>query len=140
MRVDHHADEDVVEALADPDRAVANRAGTRSCVRRSGRAVRTTAGPASKPPRPLFCGEAHRQGDGTDDVIGYGRDGGEVHLSTLGRFAAGRDGGPEPRLALESAGFRWIDDAGGSIRVTGPGGTASAAATLGKGAPFSDGS
>ncbi|MFJ3202723.1 hypothetical protein [Streptomyces sp. NPDC086989] len=33
MRVRHHAGEDVVEALADPDRAVVNRAGTRSCVR-----------------------------------------------------------------------------------------------------------
>ncbi|MEV6583155.1 hypothetical protein AB0M92_33925 [Streptomyces sp. NPDC051582] len=82
-------------------------------------AALTAAGLAPKPP--VSCGEARHQGDGTYDVIGYGPGGGEVHVSTLCRFAAGRGGEPHVRRALESAGFRWIDDAVGSIRVTGLG-------------------
>ncbi|MFJ3833283.1 hypothetical protein ACIPWI_35805 [Streptomyces sp. NPDC090046] len=79
-------------------------------------AALTAAGLAPKPP--VSCGEAHRQGEGTYDVIGYGESGGEVHISTLGRFAADHDEDPDVRRALESAGFRWIHDAVGSIRVT----------------------
>ncbi|MFG2981742.1 hypothetical protein ACGFYQ_10865 [Streptomyces sp. NPDC048258] len=76
----------------------------------------TAAGLAPKPP--VSCGEANRQGDGTYDVIGYGESGGEVHISTLGRFAADHDDDPAVRRALESAGFRWIDHEVGSIQVT----------------------
>ncbi len=54
-------------------------------------------------------------------MIGYGEGDGEVHLSTLGRFAAAHDDDPAVRRALESAGFRWIDHAVGSIQVTGLG-------------------
>ncbi|MFG2712350.1 hypothetical protein ACGFX2_17620 [Streptomyces goshikiensis] len=82
-------------------------------------AALTAAGLAPKPP--VSCGEAHRQGDGTYDVIGYGENGGEAHISTLGRFAADGDDDPDVRRALEAAGFRWIDQAVGSIRVTGLG-------------------
>ncbi|MEU9036070.1 hypothetical protein AB0D45_14380 [Streptomyces sp. NPDC048352] len=82
-------------------------------------AALTAAGLAPKPP--VSCGDAHGQGDGTYDVIGYGEDDGEVHLSTLGRFASGHDDEPAVRHALEAAGFRWIDGAVGSIEVTGLG-------------------
>lgn len=92
-------------------------------------AALTAAGLAPKPP--VSCGEAHRQGGGTYDVIGYGGDGGEdgverehgreLHLSTLGRFATDDDDDPVARRALEGAGFRWIDQAVGSVRVTGLG-------------------
>ncbi|MFD9334381.1 hypothetical protein ACFWBF_08180 [Streptomyces sp. NPDC060028] len=79
----------------------------------------TAAGLAPKPP--VSCGDAHRQGGGTYDVIGYGESGGEVFISTLGRFATDDDDDPAVRRALESAGFRWIDQAVGAIRVTGLG-------------------
>ncbi|MFD9357749.1 hypothetical protein [Streptomyces sp. NPDC060031] len=79
----------------------------------------TAAGLAPKPP--VSCGDAHRQGGGTYDVIGYGDGGGEVFISTLGRFAADHDEDPAVRGALEPAGFRWIDQAVGAIRVTGLG-------------------
>ena len=72
-------------------------------------------------PRPaVSCGDAHRQGGGTYHVIGYGGLGGgrEVLVSTLGRFAGGHGDDPAARAALEAAGFRWIDGATGSIRVT----------------------
>ncbi|MFD3555335.1 hypothetical protein ACFWWA_25035 [Streptomyces goshikiensis] len=82
-------------------------------------AALTAAGLAPKPP--VSCGEAHRQGDGTYDVIGYGENGAEVHISTLGRFAADHEDDPDVRRALEAAGFRWIDHAVGSVRVTGLG-------------------
>ncbi|MFF4452581.1 hypothetical protein [Streptomyces goshikiensis] len=82
-------------------------------------AALTAAGLAPKPP--VSCGEAHRQGDGTYDVIGYGENGAEVHISTLGRFAADHNDDPDVRRALEAAGFRWIDHAVGSVRVTGLG-------------------
>ncbi|MGW7456811.1 hypothetical protein [Streptomyces sp. NPDC054797] len=76
----------------------------------------TAAGLAPQPP--VSCAEVHRQGDGTYDVIGYGESGGEVHISTLGRFAADENDDPAVRGALESAGFPWIDPAVGSIEVT----------------------
>lgn len=82
-------------------------------------AALTAAGLAPK--APVSCGEANSQGDGTYDVIGYGEGDGEVHISTLGRFAAGHDDDPVVRRALETAGFRWIDHAVGSVRVTGLG-------------------
>ncbi|WP_405527246.1 hypothetical protein OG592_06100 [Streptomyces avidinii] len=82
-------------------------------------AALTAAGLAPKPP--VSCGDANQQGDGTYDVIGYGEGDGEVWISTLGRFAADWNEDPDVRRALESAGFRWIDDAVGSIRVTGLG-------------------
>ncbi|MGW7436952.1 hypothetical protein [Streptomyces sp. NPDC054849] len=82
-------------------------------------AALTAAGLAPK--APVSCGEANSQGDGTYDVIGYGAGDREVHISTLGRFAADHDDDPAVRRALETAGFRWIDPAVGSVRVTGLG-------------------
>ncbi|WP_405569458.1 hypothetical protein OG317_12180 [Streptomyces sp. NBC_01167] len=69
------------------------------------------------PGQPVSCGEHHQQGDGTYHVIAYGG-GKEVCVSTLGRFATGHDTDPAARQALESAGFRWIDEATGAIPVT----------------------
>ncbi|MFJ7154293.1 hypothetical protein ACIQUQ_05090 [Streptomyces sp. NPDC101118] len=81
-----------------------------------------------RPRPPLSCGEAHRQGGGTYHVIGYGDEPAgprgdlpEVHISDLGRFAAGHGEDPAVRGALEAAGFRWIDDAVGDLVVTGLG-------------------
>ncbi|MFI1279503.1 hypothetical protein ACH4U5_01855 [Streptomyces sp. NPDC020858] len=83
-------------------------------------AALTAAGLA--PRTPVSCGEANQQGDGTYHVIGYGEGGGsEVFISTLGRFAGDHEDDPAARAALEAAGFRWIDGATGSIRVTGLG-------------------
>ncbi|MBT2442898.1 hypothetical protein J7E93_22875 [Streptomyces sp. ISL-36] len=92
-------------------------------------ATLTAAGLAPKPP--VSCGEHHQQGGGTYHVIecgegfesGEGGEGGEYELfiSTLGRFATagpGADIDLVARRALESAGFRWIDDSTGAIRVT----------------------
>ncbi|WP_046780163.1 hypothetical protein [Streptomyces yangpuensis] len=74
------------------------------------------------PRTPLSCGEAHRQGNGTYHVIGYGEDGGnEVFISTLGPFAGDHEDDPAARAALEAAGFRWIDGTTGAVRVTGLG-------------------
>ncbi|MFG2626851.1 hypothetical protein [Streptomyces sp. NPDC048473] len=42
----------------------------------------------------------------------------ELFISTLGRFATGDDAGLVARQALEAAGFRWIDETTGAIRVT----------------------
>jgi hypothetical protein len=75
----------------------------------------TAAQLAPRPPVP--CGEHHQQGDGTYHVIEYG--GGQLYVSTLGPFATGDDDAPVARLALESAGFRWIDGVTGAIEVTG---------------------
>ncbi|MGW6945856.1 hypothetical protein [Streptomyces xanthophaeus] len=73
-------------------------------------------------PRPaVSCGDAHRQGGGTYHVIGYGAKGREVLISTLGPFAGNHEDDPAARAALEAAGFRWIDAATGSVRVTGLG-------------------
>ncbi|MFD3696323.1 hypothetical protein ACFWUZ_09190 [Streptomyces sp. NPDC058646] len=79
-------------------------------------AALSAAGLAPRPP--LSCGEANRQGGGTYHVIGYRGDGSEVLISTLGRFAGDHDEDPAARAALEAAGFRWIDAATGSVRVT----------------------
>lgn len=79
-------------------------------------AALTAAGLAPSPP--LSCGDAHRQGGGTYHVIGYGGAGQEVLISTLGRFASDHEDDPAARAALEAAGFRWIDGATGSVRVT----------------------
>ncbi|MGW6983082.1 hypothetical protein ACWGE1_27225 [Streptomyces sp. NPDC054932] len=79
-------------------------------------AALTAAGLAPEPP--VSCGEYNHQGDGTYDVIRYGASDGRVYISTLGRFASDDDDNPDVRHALESAGFRWIDHAVGSIRVT----------------------
>jgi hypothetical protein len=82
-------------------------------------AALTAAGLA--PSAPVSCGEYHQQGGGTYHVIRCGRD--EFFLSTLGRFATDSDADPDNaravREALEGAGFRWIDDTTGAIRVTG---------------------
>ncbi len=69
------------------------------------------------PGKPVDCGEHHQQGGGTYHVIAYGG-GKQLCVSTLGRFAAGDDTDPAARRALESAGFRWIDDTTGAVRVT----------------------
>jgi len=75
----------------------------------------TAAGRLPQPP--VSCGEYHRQGGGTYHVIKF--DGGALLVSTLGRFATGRDVDAGVRQALESAGFRWIDEAVGAITVDG---------------------
>ncbi|THV40939.1 hypothetical protein [Glycomyces buryatensis] len=69
------------------------------------------------PKPPVSCGEEHSQGDGTYHVIEHR--GGSVCVSTLGRFVTGDDANTVARDALEAAGFRWIDQALGSITVTG---------------------
>ncbi|MFB6820729.1 hypothetical protein ACFCXA_03945 [Streptomyces virginiae] len=79
-------------------------------------AALTAAGLAPKPP--ISCGEDNGSGDGTYDVIRYGESGDAVFLSTLGPFAAGEDDRPDVRRALESAGFRLLDDAVRAIQVT----------------------
>ncbi|MGW2085307.1 hypothetical protein [Streptomyces sp. NPDC001880] len=77
----------------------------------------TAAGLAPQPP--VFCSEYHRQGSGTYHVIRFGENGSEISVSFLGRFASSYEPEPAARAALESAGFRWIDQATGAIRVTG---------------------
>ncbi|MFF3175748.1 hypothetical protein ACFVQ0_24330 [Streptomyces sp. NPDC057900] len=78
-------------------------------------AALTAAGQAPGPPVP--CGEYHHQGGGTYHVIECG--GSEVWVSTLGRFVTGSGTDAAARDAVESAGFRWIDETTGAIRVTG---------------------
>lgn len=73
-----------------------------------------TAGLAPKPP--VCCGEYNEQGSGTYHVIECGES--ELFISTLGRFASGDDTDLTARQALESAGFRWIDETTRAIRVT----------------------
>ncbi|MGW7362716.1 hypothetical protein ACWGI8_04620 [Streptomyces sp. NPDC054841] len=74
----------------------------------------TTAGLA--PGTPVSSGDDNQQGDGTYYVIPYGDT--KLYVSSLGPFATDDDDDPVARRALESAGFRWIDHATGSIRVT----------------------
>ncbi|WP_433175427.1 hypothetical protein [Actinoallomurus sp. CA-150999] len=74
----------------------------------------TAAGLTPKPP--LSCGEHNQQGGGTYHVIEFGES--ELFISALGRFAGGADTDLIARQALESAGFRWIDETTGAIRVT----------------------
>ncbi|NED83717.1 hypothetical protein G3I76_26925 [Streptomyces sp. SID11233] len=78
-------------------------------------AALTAAGPVPEPPVP--CGEHNHQGGGTYHVIGWGES--EVWVSTLGRFVTGAATDVAARNALASAGFRWIDETTGAIRVTG---------------------
>ncbi|WP_432043018.1 hypothetical protein [Streptomyces cadmiisoli] len=78
-------------------------------------AVLTEAGLAPMPP--VSCGEHNQQGGGTYHVIEFGES--ELSISTLGRFATGADTDLTARQSLESAGFRWIDETTGAIRVTG---------------------
>ncbi|WP_329274536.1 hypothetical protein [Streptomyces sp. NBC_00691] len=78
-------------------------------------AALTAAGLEPRPP--VSCGEDHQQGDGTYHVIETG--GGRLLISTLGPFATGeQEAHDAARRALESAGFRWIDEETGAIRVT----------------------
>ncbi|MFI1936191.1 hypothetical protein ACH44C_03180 [Streptomyces purpureus] len=86
-----------------------------------GSAVSALAAAGLAPRPPVSCGEANQQGGGTYHVIGYGEDGGEVFVSTLGRFAGDYEDDPVVREALEGAGLRWIDGSTGAIRVTGLG-------------------
>ncbi|MFF7176987.1 hypothetical protein [Streptomyces sp. NPDC008121] len=91
------------------------------------RRARTALTAAGLGPRhPVSAGEHHQQGEGTYHVIECGE--GRVLISTLGRFATGDghddgagEGAPRARAALEGAGFRWIDQVTGSVRVTGLG-------------------
>ena len=69
------------------------------------------------PEPPVSCGEVYHQGGGTYHVIGY--EGGEIFVSTLGRFVTGDDTNVAARSALEAAGFRWIDKTLRAITVTG---------------------
>jgi hypothetical protein len=78
-------------------------------------AALTAAGHVPEPA--VSCGEWHRQGGGTYHVVPFGEH--RVTVSQLGRFVAGDDGDATVRRALGAAGFRWIDDATGAIRVTG---------------------
>ncbi|AUY49087.1 hypothetical protein [Streptomyces sp. CB01881] len=78
-------------------------------------AALTAADLAPEPPVP--AGRHSHQGDGTYHVIDCAD--GELFISTLGRFATGDGDDCTARRALESAGFRWIDAATGSIRVAG---------------------
>ncbi|GAB2617770.1 hypothetical protein GCM10027168_57710 [Streptomyces capparidis] len=78
-------------------------------------AALTAAGLDPRPP--VSCREDHQQGHGTYHVIRYGDS--TLLISTLGPFATAHDTAPTARRALESAGFRWIDDTTGAIRVTG---------------------
>ncbi|MEV5747144.1 hypothetical protein AB0L00_04945 [Actinoallomurus sp. NPDC052308] len=77
-------------------------------------AALTAAGLAPKPP--VSCGEYNQQGGGTYHVIEFGES--KLFISALGRFASGDDTDLIGRRALESAGFRWIDETTGAIRVT----------------------
>ncbi|MET9921098.1 hypothetical protein ABZZ04_29035 [Streptomyces sp. NPDC006435] len=86
----------------------------------------TAAGLAPRPP--VSCGEHNQQGGGTYHVIGLGgsgaeadedEDGAGVLVSTLGRFVTSYEPEPTARAALEAAGFRWIPQEIGAIRVTG---------------------
>jgi hypothetical protein len=77
-------------------------------------AALTAAGLAPKPP--ISCGEHNQQGGGTYHVIEFGES--ELFISTLGRFASGADTDLIARQAFETAGFRWIDETTGAIRVT----------------------
>ncbi|MFJ6479648.1 MULTISPECIES: hypothetical protein [unclassified Streptomyces] len=89
--------------------------GTAEQLRRASAAL-TAAGIAPQPP--ISCAEDNGTGDGTYHVIRYGQSGAAVLISTLGRFATGDDDDPAVRRAVESAGFRWLDEAVGSIQVT----------------------
>ncbi|GIG86240.1 hypothetical protein [Plantactinospora endophytica] len=68
------------------------------------------------PQSPVYCGDAHQQGDGTYHVVKCGEV--EVFISTLGRFATAYDAAPAVPAALDAAGLRWIDEATAAIRVT----------------------
>jgi hypothetical protein len=83
-------------------------------LRRAGAAL-ASAGLAPAPP--VSCGDHHHQGDGTYFVIEY--TGGTVFTSTLGPFVAADDADDDARSALEAAGFRWIDETLGAVRVAG---------------------
>ncbi|MEV7560658.1 hypothetical protein [Streptomyces sp. NPDC089795] len=101
-----------IEALCtDPPPAV----DTADQLRRATAAL-TAAGLAPKPP--LSCGEDDGVGDGTYHVIGFDDGGSSVFISTLGPFIAGDDESPQVRRALESVGFRRLDEAVRSIKVT----------------------
>ncbi|CAM5640880.1 hypothetical protein SAVIM338S_06269 [Streptomyces avidinii] len=106
-----------LEALCTEPPAGPNRA------ERLRRATAALAAAGLAPGPPVSCGEDNGQGGGTYDVIAYGAAGGaKVFISTLGRFATDLDDDePVVRPALESAGFRWIDQTVGAIRVTGLG-------------------
>jgi len=60
---------------------------------------------------------ADEKGMGTSTYYVLETTRGIVQVSTLGRFAVSEDEVPEPRRALEVAGFRWIDDALAAIVV-----------------------
>jgi hypothetical protein len=77
-------------------------------------AALTAANLAPEPP--ISCGEEYQQGDGTFHIIKFGDS--TVLISTLGRFATSDDADLSARHAIESAGFRWIDETTGAIRVT----------------------
>lgn len=81
------------------------------------RAAAALASGGLAPEPPVSAGDANRQGAGTYHEIAHA--GGMIFVSTLGRFVTGDDGNVAARSALESAGFRWIDEALGAIVVTG---------------------
>ncbi|MYX32797.1 MULTISPECIES: hypothetical protein [unclassified Streptomyces] len=81
-----------------------------------GRAMAALTAAGFEPASPVSAGNHHQQGEGTYHVIACR--GNLVHISTLGRFATGYDADPTARQALEAAGFRWIDDETGAIKVT----------------------
>ncbi len=81
-----------------------------------GRAMAALTAAGLEPESPVSAGEHHQQGEGTYHVIACGES--LVRISTLGRFATSYDADPTAHQALEAAGFRWIDDETGAIKVT----------------------
>ncbi|MGC0419801.1 hypothetical protein [Embleya sp. AB8] len=80
------------------------------------RASAALAAAGLDPAPPVHCGDDSGQGDGTYHIIRCGEN--RFYISTLGRFATCDDDDDNAHEALESAGFRWIDETIGSIRVT----------------------
>ncbi|WP_328958157.1 hypothetical protein [Kitasatospora purpeofusca] len=94
---------------------------------RLGRAGAALAALGVDPWPPMPCGLYHDAGYGNFDVILYdnGRGDpdrpGELFVSQLGLFVNGDDWDDRYRVALTEAGFHWIDERTGGVRVTGLG-------------------
>ncbi|MFM9559031.1 MULTISPECIES: hypothetical protein [Streptomyces] len=82
-----------------------------------GRATAALTEAGLSPMPAVSCGEHHGQGDGTYHVMEFGEN--ELFISTLGRFVTSAEPDPTARQALESAGFRWIDETTSAICVPG---------------------
>ncbi|MFF7588707.1 hypothetical protein ACFZCK_14590 [Kitasatospora purpeofusca] len=86
-------------------------------------AVLDALGTDPRPPMP--CGLYHDGGWGNYDVIVHDNDRddpdrpGELYVSQLGLFVNGDDWDDRCRAAFTEAGFHWIDERTGGVRVTG---------------------